>query len=221
MGKQADFKIRTLPRKDEARRPTPALPSPRPKWPLVAGVVAALLLLAYALAREVPTPARELSSQQPVRDPMLKRLDGYVADVRMKEEILRQRRELENLRTKTPDVPLDLASTAPEVMRPLGVTLDVENTADRLYHELNDRPTLNVDQLPESRINARLEKNKWVNELDRQERIQFIRNFVKSAYDRGYEVDIDQNLVVVGVRPIMNRTISLEQVIDRVSKQGL
>lgn len=223
----SDIKIRTLPRKDEGRRPDDAPPSKRPRlpktsyWQIASVATIVLVLLGYVMLPDAAPPARELSSQQPLRDPMVKRLSGYVDEVRFKEEALRQRRELENMRLRASGQALDLEASAPEVPRPLGVTMDSENVADRLYGQLNDRPTLNVDSLPESRINARLEKNKWVNELDRQERVQFIRNFIKSAYDRGYEVQLDQNLVVVGVRPIQNRTVSLDQAIDRVTKQGL
>ena len=69
------------------------------------------------------------------------------------------------------------------------------------------------------RISAKLANRKWMNEMERAERIQFISSFIRSAYDRGYEVDIDSNLVVVGVRPInRNRVLNIDQVIDRLAK---
>jgi hypothetical protein len=58
-----------------------------------------------------------------------------------------------------------------------------------------------------------------MNEMERAEKIQFISNFIRSAYDRGYEVEIDANLVVVGVKKINhNKVLDINQVIDRLAK---
>ena len=239
MAQQSDFKIRVLPRKGETAPPAaePASASGggarslrlrvRPpeisRRTALAATAIVVAVLALSLAWQTPEPTVSATSQKSTRDPMINKISRLVEDTRMRAEVQRQRRQLDNMRSReaagTAD--LDVPAPAPEQARSFGVQMDTENTADRLYQELNDRPRAAADNTPDDRINAMLEKNKWLNEQERQERVQYVRNFIKTAYDRGYEVQLDDKLQVVGVRPIQNRKVSLDQVIDKVSRQGI
>lgn len=103
-----------------------------------------------------------------------------------------------------------------------GVQFDQENVAERLYQELNeDRTPAYRDLLPDEKISARLANRKWLNEMERAERVQFISNFIRSAYEQGYQVEIDQNLVVVGVKKITGtQKVNIDQVLDKMARQG-
>ena len=105
----------------------------------------------------------------------------------------------------------------------MGVQIDSKTVSDKLYEELNDdRNPANNDVLPEDRINARLANRKWLNETEHKERVQFVTNFIRSAYERGYEVELDSNLVVVGVRKIdPSKKVDIDKVIKQVmARQG-
>ena len=56
--------------------------------------------------------------------------------------------------------------------------------------------------LPADKINGRLANRKWINQMERAEKIQFLTSFVRTAYEHGYEVEIDANLIVVGVKRV-------------------
>ena len=228
--KQDEIKIRVLPRKGEPRRTDGTRTGKRPvrfAWPQVSlksiaffGVIFALSLLAGVLLWSPKPKSHEMASEKIVRDPTAVKISRMVEDVKAKGDFLHQQRELGNMISRDIHGDVDVTSTSPEAARSYGVSLDSENTADRLYEELNERPVQNTDNTPDARINAMLEKNKWLNQQEHQERVQYVRNFIKTAYDRGYEVDLDQNLQVVGVRPIANRRISLDQAIEKASRQG-
>ena len=229
---QEEFKIRVLPRKNEPRRETGGHATKRglPKsiklplfnrQSLIFVVIVFLLSLGFALLLRPTSESHDMSSQKIVRDPTAVKINRLVEDVKVKEDFLRQQRLLENLKSKdTGAGDVDPTATAPEQARSFGVQLDSENTADQMYSQLNERPVVTNDNTPDSRINAMLEKNKWLNQQEREERRQYVRNFIKTAYDRGYEVELDQNLQVMGVRPITNRRISLDQAIEKATRQG-
>jgi len=233
MAAQEEFKIRVLPRSEPRRgdgartgtgkrkikRTFPRLPAVSPKRLVFVGVILALAAVGAVVMQSAPK-SHEMASQKIVRDPTAVKINKLVEDVKVKEDFLRRQRLLDNLRSKDTVGDLEVPVTSFESTRSYGVSLDSENTADRLYEELNERPVQTAENTPDARINAMLEKNKWLNQQERQERVQYVRNFIKSAYDRGYEVDLDQNLQVVGVRPIANRRISLDQAIEKASRQG-
>jgi hypothetical protein len=230
MAEQQDFKIRVLPRKNEKVQPAPAAPPKPPRWIIYVGTAAVVALVgAFTLPvghpqKKVRTSAAksgqaDLSSYQ---DPINMKVTRHLQDAQIKEEIMRRRQQLDGLRLRDPsrgddEALLDDSGTT------YGVQMDTEDSVDKVYKDLNYRKSQsNNDFLPDERIGARLATRKWVNEQEKAERINFIRNFIRSAYDRGYAVQLDQNLVVVGVRKVTEpKKVNIDQVIDNMAKQGL
>ncbi len=238
MGQEGGIKIRTLPRGGEARAQKPAATSAPPRWIVYVGTTSCLLLIASLYFPNLRIteggPAahkRELSSQhakpaakaaQPERS--YDSVNRHLQEATAKTEMMIRARELENLSIQSGNLELpddSYAGTDSEHLG-LGVQFDQENSAERVYADLNeDAPSSYASTLPEDMINSRLANRRWVNELERAERVQFVRNFIRSAAERGYEVQIDANLVVVGVKKI-NRTqkVSINSVLDTLAQKG-
>lgn len=233
---QPDFKIRTLPRGSEKKAAEASSAAPKrlplakiPRWIIYVGTSAIVALLgAFALpgAEFMAKPiARSTANKMTqtelasIQDPVSAKVSRHLQNSYLKEEVRRQAQALQNARVKDPSLSEETLVADDDDDRNYGVTFEQEDVSDKLYKDLNSRQPMSLDYLPEERINARLANNKWVNEHDRTERINFVRNFILSAYERGYEVEIDANLVVVGVKKI-NRKLSIDQVIDKMAKQG-
>ncbi|NJL23817.1 MAG: hypothetical protein HC902_00615 [Calothrix sp. SM1_5_4] len=175
-------------------------------------------------ARAAPIAGQQIGSDQAdlasMQDRVSASITRHMQESTLKEELLRRERQIANERVPVRD--LDEVPVMPEQdpSRIYGLQFDQEDSADQVYRDLqNDNSP--AENLPSDRINARLANRKWVNEVERAERIQFVRNFIRAAYERGYEVELDQNLVVVRVKKIDGvRKINIEQVIDKMAKQG-
>lgn len=220
-------KIKTLPRSNEkpkAGTPAPPVKSePRSK--------AARGLIALSVVAFFTAVAGYLTSTGPGPEPKrhvakepAQAVDRYNASVsrhyynaQLMEEMMKRKSQLDNQATaprRGNGEPL-----LPEDNRSYGVQLDQENTAERLYEELNGNKG-NYEDLQE-KINARLANRKWINQMEREERVNFVKNFIRRAYDEGLEVQLDENLVVIGVRRInKQKTVNIDQVLERLARQG-
>lgn len=230
------IKIRTLPRKNEkskdhaAPSPAPAakaVKSTSPRWIIYVGTTSCLLL-AGVLFFDKPTDSKvaaanaqkvqqaEMASTAARRNASVSR---HMQESHMHRQLLVQAQQLENAKVKTTDLQADQFALDPA--RTFGVQFDQEDTADRVYEDLNLNGKSFGDSTPDDKINARLANRRWVNELEKRERITFVRNFIKSAYDRGYEVEINENLVVVGVKRITDtKKLNIDQIMDKLAKRG-
>ena len=237
MSQKQDIKIRLVPKSSDKRPQGDLAPSesPKPKalkggrlW--LANVMLALLcgmamgaFGIYAFGPRHPHGGKNVVAleQASVSDPQSQRVSRHLQDSHMKEEILRRTREMENRQLSPVDGSQPLFQDDEE--RPLGVQLDQDESMEKLYRDLNYRQYRPANEfLPDERIKARLANRRWVSQEERAERIQFVRNFIRSAYDRGYQVQLDQNLVVVGVKKITEpRKVDIEKVMDQLAKQGL
>lgn len=241
MESKQGLKIRALPRSNEkSASVTPEKDTAKPKaidssssgkrWIVYVGavsfsvliaVLSGALLLSYSHQVRPKISTTSLASLQ--RDVVNDRVSRHMQVSVAREEILKKRHELEDrelLRagedSERDDDRLALNSGAIAS----GVQMDDEETNDRLYRDLNDRRLVqSKENSPDDRINARLANRKWINEHERAERIQFVRNYIRSAYDQGYEVEIDQNLTVVGVKRIARtKRLSIDEVLNRIGQ---
>jgi hypothetical protein len=235
MSQESSIKIRTLPRANEGAKQQKPKPQPAPRWIIYVGTTAlALLVGAQVYPRlqkqavvRTPTSASQQPGQANAAHPARSydSVNRHLQESAAKTEMLARVREMENRSAQ--DANLDMPDedyTAANDSEHLGqgVTFDSENTAERLYADLNeDAVTGYADTLPGDKINARLANRRWVNELERAERVQFVRNYIRAAAEKGYEVQIDQNLVVVGVRKIQKTNkLSIDQVLQNVAQKG-
>lgn len=239
-----DLKIRALPRGNE-RKGLESQPPPEkgptelkhdperstraPRWIIYVGSVSVVALLsAFLLPNPAPSPnsvrpsPRERKSDAAsVQDPVNAKVSRHLQDLWMKQQIRERRQALDNQELRDPSVS-EKTIVLNDDDRAYGVQLDQEDRVEQIYRDLSRRKVANAEMLPDERIRARLEHRKWLNQHERAERINFVRNFLRSAYDRGYQVELDQNLVVVGVKRVTEpRKIDIEQVIDRMARQGL
>lgn len=151
-------------------------------------------------------------------------INRHLQDAQIKRQIMMQTRAIENMRFKDaaadPDNEEALAYALPDT-EDYGVHMETDNTAERIYEDLHGEDAKPGEMLPVDKINARLADRKWLNETEREERIAFIANLIRGAYERGYELQFDQDLVVTGVRKLNKpKIVSISQVMDRLTKQG-
>lgn len=153
-------------------------------------------------------------------DPETASINRSMYNTHMKEEMMKRRLLIENQQTW--ESRKDHSSyVLPEISNNYGVQMDQENSAERVYKDLyGDTQKINGVNL-DDKVNSLLANRKWLNELDRAERVTFIRNFIRAAYDRGWEVQLDQNLVVTGVRRITEpKQVNIEQVLNKLAQKG-
>jgi hypothetical protein len=225
MSQDESIKIRTLPRKnekakDEAQKPNLAPKPVTPRWIIYVGTSSCVLLAGVLFFDKPQTPAA-LQVQQTEMASVAQRQNAAVSrhlqESHMHRQLLVQRQMLENSKIKTQDLKADEFALDPA--RSYGVQLDLEANTDRVFEDLNVNSKNFAESTPDEKINARLANRRWVNELERRERVTFIRNFIKSAYDRGYEVEINENLVVVGVKKITDpKKMNIDQILNKMSK---
>jgi hypothetical protein len=217
----SEIKIKTLPRSTEK----PASEHPAQESRLMGRLMILLSLSAFVVGAlglwssgNTPVP-RDLAKAPKIVDRLNASVNRHMADTHMKEDMMRRKRELENRATAPRKLQPD-PDLLPDDTRSYGVQLDQDDSAERLYEQLNGNRPSYGDNL-EEKINQRLANRKWLNEQERAERITFVKNFIRQAYDRGYEVQIDSNLIVTGVRRIEHpKQFNIEQVLEKVAKQG-
>ena len=223
MAQDGEIKIRTLPR-TKPKRKAGISATQSPRWIIYAASCVSLLIAAYTLFAPdrvgSSKQGQDLASIRQVR-PVDTPVQRYMQDAAVKREMLRRTRELENLKAAQVDPREGLFNTDESALN-YGLQFDQEDTAERVYEDLNDGRQVATETLPADRISARLADRRWLNQYEREERINFVRNFLRSAYERGYEVELDQNLVVVNVKKVNRlKRVNIDQVIDRMARQGL
>lgn len=202
--------------------------SSKPKNPMLRNyiIVAAALIAAFAILFNDPKPVEKTSGAQSgkaklrVEDNSPEALvNRYLQDADARHDMAAKNRELEN---KVLARPLGAdAAVIPENDRPLGVSLDQENSAEKVYKDLYGHQDNRGPMSPDDRINMRLQEDKWLAQTEKQERKQYIQNFLKEAYDAGYAIDLDENLVVVRVRKVTSRPKeSLDKVLENLARKG-
>lgn len=226
---QEDIKIRVVPRSNErpkrARVEQPVVEKQASKWIYVMGTLAAGLWIFLMIPTQTPSvPAAEkrtISSLEPKEEAHTRisaSVERHLRESVLREEMIKRRLQIENSH-----MPTEIASpeVSLEAQRPEPLMAQ-EKTHEQVFKDLDLNSQSYSDRSPDDRINARLANRKWLNEVERSERINFVRNFIRSAYDRGYEVTLNENLVVVGVRKIKkDRAVTIDQIMDRMAKQGL
>lgn len=219
------IQIKSLPRTGE--RPPPALPE-RPSFQIkpnqVIVGVAAILTTAVFLWDD-REPAYNTIPSHPQEERVLEgtpeaRVNQFLNEAKMQQRMAMQSRELENKISSKPLGGGDMI--IPDSKRPLGVTMDQEGAAEKVYQDIYGPENKNrAPQTPEERINMRIEEERWMSQLERQERKQYVETFLKEAYDAGYAIDLDENLVVVRVRKVTSRpSQTLDQVLENLSRKG-
>jgi hypothetical protein len=227
MDRESSIKIRTLPRPDEVRKasePAVEAASPASRWFIKLGLIVGCASMAFMLLSKNPQSSKSKVQSQDLTSVKIPAsanaaVNKYLMESQLKTEMLHRARQLENLNSKADDYNTSYEDGVER--QSYGVQFDQEDTASKVFEDLHDNDYQPTELLPGDRINARLAKNKWTNELERRERVTFVREFIRSAYDRGYEVQLDQNLVVVGVKKIGNQKVSIDQVLNKLAKQGL
>ena len=219
----SEIKIRTIPRPNEklaSAVPAPAIVPRRNMARAFIGLSLAVFLVgALGFWNSTRSAVQRDIAKSPAKsDRLSASVTRHLYDTHLMEQMRKRKSLLEN-QAMAPRKGNEYA-ILPEADHSYGVQMDQEDTAERLYRELNaERPA--VSDNIEEKINSRLANRKWLNEMERAERIHFVRNFIRQAYDRGYEVTLDQNLIVTGVKKITSpKSVNIDQVLDRIAKQG-
>jgi hypothetical protein len=243
MDNPGEIKIRALPRSNEGQAKQKQTPnqnqSEKPKmpaqkrWIIYVGVCALALgvftffypnqkAIKTASAKKAKTKVQGQIDLASVTTRINENVSRHMQDAEIKTEMMKRNSEMDNASFKNSirDVKeSEDDASLPEDRHSYGVQLDNDENVDRMLEDINPESPHYNESTPADKINARIADRKWMNEMERAEKIQFISNFIRSAYDRGYEVEIDANLVVVGVKKINhNKVLDINQVIDRLAK---
>ena len=217
MSQDESIKIRTLPRQNEKKKDSKVeVKTKSPRWIIYVGTVSSLFLAALILMDQPQKQPVQQSEMSSVTSRQNASVSKHLQDSYMQQQMLKQARQIENAKAKVGNLEPDTFAT--DSSATFGVQFDQDEAAARVYEDLNINEKSYSDVTPDDKISARLANRKWMNELDRRERVVFVRNFIKSAYNRGYEVEIDANLVVVGVKKITQaRKVDINQIMDKLA----
>lgn len=226
MDNQTEFKIRALPRSNNK---TAASKSSRDTVLYIALGICVLALLSLhdfspkvtsaKTSAKVKSGQMDLSSKDSNAARINQEVTHHLQDAEIKREMMMRSREVENEQFKSAvkEPNLDEIETLPDP-KEYGVRFDNDESMDRVYEDTHPDSGRDLATLPADKINAHMANRKWMNEMERAEKIQFLSAFIRSAYEHGYEVEIDSNLVVVGVKRVQNHSLNINQVIDRLAK---
>lgn len=222
---QDGFKIRTLPRSSEpkASPPSPAR-SAKSIWKLLIGGALALALVAlWQLTETKPEPARAKQAPQAfvLPNPSEDRVNRHLQELAAKKEMNAMAIKLENDQfiSEAGSRPAEEVWDQPKD-RVYGLQLDQEDAAEKVYQDLHHNKSEYSEMLPEDRINARLANAKWIAEMEREEQKQFIANFIRQAREAGYEITLNDQLVVVKVVKVSgNRKVSIDKILDQLARR--
>jgi len=229
------FKIKVLPKKGD---PQPKVEAPRsapeasssPSSPLGAILLVVAVFAAIGLyyvqsggskqAPKVATPKAPEKSSVVVR-PEDKKLTQFLQDSQRKKELLNMRVQVENSEASLEGLPdyVDPRFQDRAVLRPMGVELDSDPSMDRIYEDLygGNRSTTSVS--PEDRISAQLAQKKWLYKFELEERKMYIQNFIAAAKEAGYDIKVDENLIVTQVIPLTTRPkVPLDKVLEDLDR---
>lgn len=183
---------------------------------LFLGVALLGVLGLYVVNSGPPTPAAKKQTTTPVT-PENKKVTRFMQDSQKKAELQNLKVEVENLRVKPDDLPAFMPLEGESVeTRPLGVELSPDPSIEQVYSDLNSVKS-DQFQTPEERISARIAEKKWLHEYKKMERKTYIQNFIEAARLAGYDIKIDDNLVVTEVRPLNNRPkVPLDKVLENL-----
>ena|GEM_PF-1451658 len=213
--KKKSIHVKTSKSKSKSgRKKTSSLQGPL----ILLGVIAAALGGLYWVNVKAPKPSS--ASAVKAANPENKKLKNYLEAAQQKEAFQKMRVQVENQAAVPDDLPafLPLEDQDPGERRPMGVELDSDPSMNRVYDDLYGSSEGGRFQTPEERIGARLAQKKWLYEYQLSERKVFIQNFIEAAKLAGYEVKIDENLVVTEVKPLRARpSIPLDQVLENLA----
>jgi hypothetical protein len=221
-----DFKIRTLPRSSEAKKPAVQKKANTTILPVVLFCIGlgGAGFAVYSLLRPQPVPSkRHISSmdEKTQQLPVDEKVSRYMQEVEAKREMATMVQKIENdqmIKKAGSQPPPEVWNQAKD--HSYGLQLDQENAAEKVYEDINKDKNKNQEMLPEDRINARLSNAKWLYEMERAEQKQFVSNFIRMAKENGYELTLNEQLVVVKVRRIPgNKTISIDKILDQLNRQ--
>ncbi|MGE0764789.1 MAG: hypothetical protein AB7N80_16065 [Bdellovibrionales bacterium] len=134
----------------------------------------------------------------------LERINHHMQFTERKNELRALAMEIENFELGKRLKPGDLG-TDDFQDHPAHNPFESENVAGRVYRDLNpagnryDNPIL-----PEDRVNSMLEQEQWVNKYDKKQTEAFVKSVRDKARAAGYELEINDQLQVVGVRRAPN-----------------
>lgn len=225
-----DIQFRVLPRTNEApkgaskkERPAPVAKkiAVNPMLRTYAVVGIAIMATFYALfldsqpAMKTVPPENKTVQDDGSPEALVNR---YLQEADARHHMAAKNSELENKISSRPLGPD--AAVIPENDRQLGVSLEQENSADKIYNEIYGNGEKAAPS-PEDRINMKLKEDQWMAATEKQERKQYIQNFLREAYDAGYAIDLDENLVVVRVKKVTSRPKeSLDKVLENLARKG-
>lgn len=232
--KSDEIKIVALPRGNEKKSqqsaPEPQVTKKPSRMIIYVGAVSALFLglMIYlpgpTRSTDVPQAASKagqmaLNSVSPMaRDPVNK----HLRDAQIQQDMMIHKTQMENQQLRVEEMSDEASSSMsmPDAAAINGVQLDSEDVSQKVFEDLDNEDSPDRDVSPADRISARLANYRWINQLQRRERVAFLRNFIRAAHDKGYDLEINGNLEVVGVTAVRDSKVSIEQIMDRIEKQG-
>ncbi|MCH2534191.1 MAG: hypothetical protein MK008_07105 [Bdellovibrionales bacterium] len=80
-----------------------------------------------------------------------------------------------------------------------------ENSSNDVYSDLDHHQYIPDSQKPRDIINAQKELDQILNNLDKQRKKEFVKQFIENARNGGWQVKVSDELKVIEVRPIRQR----------------
>lgn len=190
------------------------------KWGLFL-LALAFLLIAGAVLMGPSQNTRDSSSYSAQGDSLdgpnrgiLNKIDTELKDSALREGVMREQLETDN--NLSPDVH-DSGVGELENVNPL--EFNQENHAQKVTEEIEMRARKKQRNTLDERINSKIALDQWNRQYEKQQRDEFVRQFIEKAQKDGFDVQLNENLDVTGLnaQPV-EKPIRVPQSMPQTSK---
>jgi hypothetical protein len=128
----------------------------------------------------------------------MNKLDNYMKDSQIREEINEQSTEVQNRAAPRVGDPDPSSYDGTDSVNSL--SFDQDNTSQRVLRDTEGKKSHSGRPLtPDQRISAKLERDNWVKQHEKRQNEEFVRQFIENARQQGVDVRLNKNLDVTGL----------------------
>lgn len=133
----------------------------------------------------------------------IERINRHMQFTEKKSELRAMAMEAENFEMGARLKPGDFGTDDTRVPTP-GNPFESENTASKVYRDIDPSRAYDTPALPEDRVTSMLEQEQWMNKYDKKQTDAFVNQVRANARAAGYELEINDQLQVVKVHRLPN-----------------
>lgn len=181
---------------------------------LGAAGLALLMVFHFSQPAQVAVASSSVKPVMPTPKSLNDQINKHMQDMEVKKSFSRITAEL-----AWEDAQVDMPETLPSE-DPQAQVLDVsvQDTASRVYADLNPDAKGIRSALPSEKIQSKIAHKEWTKEYDHSLRKEYVHAFMDNMEKDGYQIKLNENLEVVAVekkRKVIN--VNIDQAVEKAA----